>query len=299
MTQNQRGSLAGLLLVAVGVIALLANLGLISADALLGLLDLWPLPLIVIGLQLIVRRLLPPAQATLAGAAILALAVVGALGYISLVPPPAIETTTATAPLGGLNKAALDLGLGAATLEIHSSSLGADLYKASFQFPRGAAPDVSLDNGTVSISDHNSGFRRLAFGRRHVSLTLNADIPWTLSVGGGATDGTLDLRLLNLTSLDVSGGANRESIGLPPPHSTVTVSISGGASSLTLHRPRGTPVSVQISGGASNLDADGHHVSSLGSDQSWSSPGYDAAQDRYQVDVSGGASSVKIDQSAG
>ncbi len=298
MTRNQRGSLVGLLLVALGVIALLANLGLISADAVLGLLDLWPLLLIVIGLELIVRRLLAPPRATLAGAAILALAVVGALAYVSLVPPPAIETTTASAPVGGVDKAALDLGLGASNLEVKSASLGTDLYRATFQFPKGSAPDVSVDNGTVGISDHQ-GFGRLAFGRRHVSLTLNSDIPWAISVGGGATNGTLDLRLLKLTSLDVNGGANRETVDLPPPHGTVTLSISGGASNLTLHRPSGTPVSVQISGGASNLDADGHHISAFANDQSWSTPGYDSAQDRYQVDVSGGASSVKLDQAAG
>ncbi len=215
MTRSRRGSLLGLLLVAAGVVALLINLGALPGDRLLALIDLWPALLIVVGLELIVRRLLPPPAARMAGALILAIAIVGALAYAAITPAPTSETTTASGRLNGADKAGLELGLGAASIDVSAQALGADLYRASFQFPKGQAPQVSEDNGTVSISDHGFRFGRSGFGPRRVTVTLNSDIPWRVSVGGGATSGKLDLRQLKLTSLDVSGGANRETIQLP------------------------------------------------------------------------------------
>jgi hypothetical protein len=67
-------------LILVGVIALLANGGLISTDRLS--------LLIVIGLELIARRGLHGATADLAAVLIVVIAAVGALAYIALAPNP-------------------------------------------------------------------------------------------------------------------------------------------------------------------------------------------------------------------
>src|SRR5258708_39207531 len=87
--RNYRSVFWPAVLILVGVIALLANAGVISTDRLSLLLDMWPLILIVIGLELIARRGLQGATADLAAVLLVVIAAVGALAYIALPPIPA------------------------------------------------------------------------------------------------------------------------------------------------------------------------------------------------------------------
>src|SRR2546430_14268363 len=66
MSRN-RGLLFPLILIAIGVIVLLANTGVLSRPALERLGDLWPLLLVILGLQLILNYTLPRRQALLIG----------------------------------------------------------------------------------------------------------------------------------------------------------------------------------------------------------------------------------------
>src|ERR1700737_2483541 len=64
---RNRGLLFPLVLIAIGIIVLLSNTGVLSAQALARLGDLWPLLLVILGLQLILNHTLPRQQATLLG----------------------------------------------------------------------------------------------------------------------------------------------------------------------------------------------------------------------------------------
>jgi len=80
-------------LILAGVIALLVNTGAIPGDRLYLLVDLWPVILIVVGLELIVRRSLHGASAELAAALIVLVAIAGAAGYVALSPNPSATHT--------------------------------------------------------------------------------------------------------------------------------------------------------------------------------------------------------------
>src|ERR1700674_3190281 len=73
-------------LILIGVIALLINSGAISADRLYRLGDLWPLVLIVIGLEILARRALHGAMADLAAVLIILVAAGGAVAYVAVGP---------------------------------------------------------------------------------------------------------------------------------------------------------------------------------------------------------------------
>src|ERR1700682_6856098 len=75
-------------LILVGVVALLANAGLISTDRLSLLVDMWPLILIVIGLELIARRRLQGSAADLAAVLIVVIAAGGGPAYAGPAPNP-------------------------------------------------------------------------------------------------------------------------------------------------------------------------------------------------------------------
>jgi hypothetical protein len=171
-----------------------------------------------------------------------------------------------------------------------------DLYRAHVQYVTGHSPEVRVDNGTVALQS-GSGFNLFGVrGANRARVSLNQSIAWDIEVGGGASQDTLELGSLHLNSLQLSGGAQQVAITLPRPTGTVPVRISGGASTITVHRPSGVPAHVHMSGGASNLTVDGNHRSVLSGDVSWESSDYGRTSDRYEFDISGGASNVTIDQ---
>src|SRR5439155_655609 len=73
-----------------GVVVLLANTGVLSQQAVGRLGDLWPLLLVILGLQLILNHTLPRRQATLIGLAVMAVIVIAAVAYATLAPATSV-----------------------------------------------------------------------------------------------------------------------------------------------------------------------------------------------------------------
>jgi hypothetical protein len=286
-------------LILIGVFALLVNAGVVSTDRLSLLGDLWPLILIVIGLELIVRRGVQGSAGDVAAVLIVLLAAGGAIAYVALAPNPgANNKLDSSAAVGSLDHASLEIDAGAATISIDgSSSLGGDLYRAHIEYS-GPKPEVSLDrsNGTLQISQGKSGF---VFQSRRFSLALqiNSSVPWTITSNGGASTETYRLSAVHVSSIDVSTGASREDITLGKPSGIVPITFNGGALTVHLHRPAGTAASVQVSGGAVSLDFDGHQSRAIGNvGESTKTP--KTATDLYRVEVNGGACTVTMDTTA-
>ena len=108
------------------------------------------------------------------------------------------------------------------------------------------------------------------------------------------SDVVADLEDIELRGLEVSGGTSRFEARLPRPNGSVRVRIGGGASDVTLFRPIGVPVRVRIGGGASKLAIDDFSVGSAGGKTDWRSPGYEAAEGRYDIEIGAGASKVTV-----
>jgi hypothetical protein len=288
-----------LALIAIGVVVLLANIGILSEAVLNRLADLWPLLLVIIGLQLILNHTLPRRQATAIGLAIAALIVILAVAYATLAPSTALGARQAdySGGLGGLKAATLELDYSAAQVEVRAGAGSDRLYQAHVEYPGGEnPPTVSLDHESGTVSIHESAslvpFHLFGSNRRHLTVTLNSKIGWTIQVGGGAANLQLNLSELQLSKLDVSGGANRIDARLPAPKGTVVIDISGGASNLTLRAPAETQWRVAVSGGASAISINGSTSGAFGGEFQRESPGYGSASDRYNVEISGGASHI-------
>jgi cell wall-active antibiotic response 4TMS protein YvqF len=287
-------------LILIGVVALLVNAGAISSDRLYRLADLWPLILVVIGLELISRRALQGASADLAAVLIVLVAAVGAVAYIAVGPaiPGGTQTLNASDAVGDLNQATLHIDVGAATMTVTGSgAIGADLYRAHIEYS-GPKPDISLDRSTGDLQfSQNNAFGFFGGHRFVIDLQLSSAVSWNFSVNTGAATDTFKLSALKVGSIELNAGASREDITLGAPKGAVPISVNGGALTVHLHRPSGTEASVQVSGGAVSLLADGHQYHGIG-DQSWQSNGFNSASDSYQVDVNGGACTVTMDTSA-
>lgn len=290
-----RGLIWPAALIVIGGIALLVNTNVISADRLYRLADLWPLLLIVIGLELLVART-PMAANTAAIAAVLILLIAagGSLAYVAIGPAvPGSGTVGGSAALDGLDHASLEVNVGGATLKIVGSDMGSDLYNARIDYS-GPAPSISFErnSGQVVISQ-NGGFHFLGSQRFALDMKLNTKVKWVIVVHSGAANDTYDFSKVQLKSLEDDTGASREDITLGRPTGEVPIDINGGALTVNVHRPNGTAADVRVSGGAVTLNFDGHVQHAVGSTEFGV-----AASDMFTVQVNGGACTVTMDTSA-
>jgi hypothetical protein len=293
---RSRGLVFPLLLIGIGVIVLLVNTGVLSQDALQRLGDLWPLLLVILGLQLILNHTLPRQRATWVGLGATVIIVVAAVLYATLAPASSLGARQADVSehLGGLTAATLDMNYSGATVEVQAASLGDVLYRAHIDYPGGENPptfSIDHETGTLAIRESSgfSAFHLFGSNRRHLLITLTDQIPWTIKIDGGAANLRLDLRHLQLSKLAIAGGASRIDAQLPAPKGTVALAVSGGASDVTLRAPTETQWRVSVSGGASAISINGSTSGALGDFQQ-QSPGYGAATSRYDIEISGGAS---------
>jgi hypothetical protein len=93
----------------------------------------------------------------------------------------------------------------------------------------------------------------------------------------------------------VSGGASRVELTLPQPSGTVPVRVLGGASNVAIHRPEGVAAHVRVGSGSTHLAFDDQRFGAVGGEVSLQSPDYEGASDRYEITITGGASSLTID----
>jgi hypothetical protein len=285
-------------LILVGVFALLVNTNVISGDRLYRLGDLWPLLLIVIGLELILRRAsLSAATKSVATLLVVLLATGGAVAYVALGPavPSGTQTLDVAQPAAGIDNASLHVAVGSATLRVRgSASLDGDLFRAHIEY-RGATPTVTLDRSTgrVEISQ-NSTFQMFGSQRFLLDMQLDTEMPWSITVDSGAATDTFDLASVRVGAIELNTGASREDISLGPPTGNVRVSVNGGALTVNLHRPPGAAASVDVAGGAVNLSFDGRTQHAIGS----ASAGTETQDDMYTVRINGGACTVAMDTNA-
>jgi hypothetical protein len=292
-----RGLIWPAALIVIGGIALLVNTDVISADRLYRLGDLWPLLLIVIGLELLITRApLPPNVAAIAAVLILLLAAGGTIAYVAAgaAVPGGTQTMDRSASAGTLDHASLEVDVGGANLKIVGDDIGGDLFRAHIEYT-GPAPGVSVDSttGHVQISQ-SSGFHFLGPQHFVLAMTVSKNVRWAIAVHSGATSATYDFSKLKLQSLEDDTGASREDIALGTPTGKVPVTINGGALTVNMHRPAGTAAQVEVSGGAVSLTYDGRQQRAVGSLTAGATD-----SDYFAVRISGGACTVTMDTNQG
>ena len=293
-------------LIVVGVTALLVNLGLLDWERVARLLSLWPLLLIALGLAIMLRDRVPARLGGAFLAAILALLLMGAAAGLTALPglvvgisAPAV-TTSFSAPAGAVTAPRLDLSAGATRFTVRAGPTAGALYRATISAPSDEKPEVTLDAGTGTLRVALPGRQGFQLGRedgaRTIELTLDDQLPWVIEVTSGASQGTLDLSGLRLSSVGLSSGASTVNLTLPKPMGTVPVAISGGALRLAIHRLPGTALRVSSRGGASSLSVDGRAFRGLfQSGEEFTSAEYATATDRFDITIESGASSTTID----
>lgn len=195
-------------------------------------------------------------------------------------------------PLGGVRAGRLVFQTGASQVRVGADCDMSDLYRVHFE---GTPPHVESHDGVVAIRYRRGSL--LPF-RKHqaTEVIINGTIPWTIEVRGGTSQVTAELADVRLEMLTVTGGASIVAVTLGRPRDIVPVRISGGASNFTVLRPRGTPTRLRVRGSMSWAVVDGVPTAPFNGSGWLDYPG-DGGGGRYDIEVSGGASMLRIDAS--
>jgi hypothetical protein len=195
-----------------------------------------------------------------------------------------------SAPLGSTPSGRLEFARGAANVTLRGDSSMGDLYRARFDGP---LPEVHAQDGAVTIR-YPRTFHPFDWRKRASEVTLNGAIQWHIEFRCGLARLDADLRELRLGSFEIIGGASGVAVMLPRPSGTVSVRVSGGASDVTIYRPAGVAARISVGRGASKLAFDEQHFGAIGGETRLQTPDYEGAADRYDIEVSGGASKLTV-----
>ncbi len=206
-------------------------------------------------------------------------------------------------PVAAAREGRLIVVTGAPAVTIKGSrDLGVELYRARFS---GAIPSARVRDGAVTIRYPKLAWFdwRARIGDQWVNASahwrkdrtdvlVNAGVPWTIVLRGGATSVSADLRQVSLASFDIAGGAGSVALALGRPSGVVRIRVRGGTGDVTVTRPAGTAAALTIKGGARGATLDGLPAS--GSSARVSTPGTEDAADRFEIELLGGANKVTV-----
>ncbi|OLC21753.1 MAG: hypothetical protein AUH33_01070 [Chloroflexi bacterium 13_1_40CM_68_21] len=302
----RRGVFWPLLLIALGLVFLLANFGFIAGVSWLAILSLWPLLLILIGLDIAFARRWPvPALVAevlviAAGLALVAASPSLGGGIFTFGRGGGRGETDVSVPRSGASMLVLAINGGAG--RYHVSGGATDLVSAHSENPdlrlraseRGGRADVRIDQ----IGPE--GFFR-GGGAIDVQIQIAGDVPTSFDMNAGAGEFDVDLSDVRITDVRVNTGASTTRLILPKPTGDIPVRISAGASTIVLTVPDGVEARVSTSGGLLTLRSDNSRLGEgsgtggcVACGSSVQTSGYAAAKDRVTVTINAGASSIVV-----
>lgn len=330
MTDDKSRSLFWpVIMIGVGVIWLLGNLniGLPPFNFLL-LLDLWPLLLVVGGINLIIGRRYP-----LLRTVVVLLAVAGALAYVYLAPiyglAPSTEVKHAefSEPLGGTEAATIVIGSSIGRVTLAALEDSANLFEAELDYVGEVSFSVEgVSRKTVRLDSEARGFDPdliNAFDEDDLRWTIGVspNVPVTLEFSSGVGEFVLDLSGLNVAGVSLNGGVGQTELLLPRQDGVYSVRINGGVGKLSVTIAQGAAVDLNVDGGVGEIVIDvpedagveigadmgvgnisvpaGYQLVSgnsqaIGASGNWESPNLAEAEYRIAIDFDGGVGNLVI-----
>lgn len=331
---RQRSLFWPIVLIGIGVIWLLGNLGVISAANVSVLFRLWPLVLIVVGVELLIGRNSPGLSALIGiGAVVLLvlLMIVGpSLGWAADVE---VKTASFSEPLEDARSARVSLNLGVADTHVGALSDSNDLitadlsYVGEVDFVAQGETEKVISLSQTSAED-NGGFNFFGFGwffqgeQLNWNIGLSPEVPIDLSINGGVGEANLDLSSLQVTGLNVSSGVGAMTVNLPssgesysarlssgvgefnvtiPEGPDVTLNINGGVGESTIDVPEGAGVRVDADSGVGGVNLPSNFIRTSGDDDNfvgergvWETEGFAQADQRIIITFNGGVGGLNV-----
>ncbi len=256
-----RGTLFwGSLLVIIGGVLLLDNLGLLGGINIWGI--IWPLVLIAIGAWIIWGSSFRRRQ----------------------------ESEQISVPLDSSLRARVKLQHGAGKLVVNSSAPEGMLL--SGEFSGGIELHQSQKGDQLDIRLNPDSLAWLPGSTLDWDISLTNAIRLVLEVETGASDSRLDLTDIQLDELYLKSGANATAITFPANAGFTRARIESGAASVEMRIPEGVAASIRSQSGLSSVVVDRDRFPRQGG--VYQSPDFNEAVNKIDLDIQIGVGSVAI-----
>ena len=256
-------------LIVVGVLLLLGNLGLVPANVWL---VIWPSILILLGLRILGGRFIQ------GGAAV---------------------TESLAIPLDGAQEARLTISHGAGRVMVSGKTAPGQLLTGTFS--------GGVEHRANRVGNRLEVELRAEVGRAFESafpwtwgpgaaldwrFALSGDVPLSLDVRTGASETTMDLSQLRLTELKLETGASSCDITLPAHAGYTPVSVKGGATAVKLRVPEGVAARITSEGGLADFKINASRFPQTAG--GYESSDYGTAENKVEIHTEVGLGSVNI-----
>jgi hypothetical protein len=287
------------ILIGLGVIFLLNNLGLLEWTVWETLLRLWPVLIIGVGLDLLIGR------RSIWGSllvVVLVLALAGAAVALYESRPRgsrAFSVEPIEIPLEGASEAVVELDFSVGSLEVQATDAGELLVDGEVDLRSGerlqSEARTEGDSLHYSLSSDLREWRGVGFfgswiGDRRWTLGLNPEIPLQIAVDVGVGEVQIDLSELDVSELDLNGGVGRMVVTLPA-EGDAEIRMELGVGENVLLVPEGVGVRIRAAGGLAPVTAPSGYRRG---DGVYTSPGYSTAENQVDVEVSAGVGAIVI-----
>ncbi len=288
-----------IILIAIGVLFLLNNFGLLPWGVWELVWRFWPLVLILVGLEILIGW----SRSGIAIALVLSLGLLLILGCLLAAiywgyPERGIERESMVQEMGDVEEAAIEIELAAGDLIIGSLTDSPNLMEGWYRY-RGDGLGVSktfevLDGkGRLRLESRRGAFSwpfRGPGDRWDIALT--PQIPLALSIETGIGGAALDLRDLQVMSLDLNVGVGSVNVVFPASAGLTIAMVDGGVGDLTLEIPSNVAAMIKVDLGIGSLDIDEGRFPKSG--DRYISSDFATAENRLELEVDGGIGRISV-----
>jgi len=305
--RHRPGVVGPLMLITIGVLLLLNQMGRLSWDLWGTLWRFWPVIFILIGLDILVgasRSTLVYVLGLLA-----ALVVIGGVifyavwqgGQLPAPGPSAFGTETLIEPLRDATSGRITLKPGVARTEIGALADSPNLVEGTIEYGRyslKANRSASVVNGRAEFSLQGRG-RSSTFWwpsdnrTERWNLRFTPRISLEFAVESGVGDLDLDFSGLKVTRLDLSGGVGNATVTFPAAAGITRASIETGVGNIRVRIPDGVGAQVRVDKGLGNVNVRNNRLSRSGNDYVTSD--YSSAENKLELGINGGIGNITIE----
>ena len=275
---------------------LLQTTGVVQWEAWSTIWRLWPVLIIVLGINIAFGNRMPWLAGTL-----IALVLIAAVGIGIVISNDVLSGAESVAtleePLDGVERVDLIIDLGAGTLSVGSlPETSASLVEGELR--SFGVSDVrtsvtrSGDHAEIELSTGGFTFDFFGNGDRRWDVRLSPAPSISIDLYTGASNLTLDLTSLNVSNLSISGGAADIEILAPQDAGHVNIEIDVGAANVDVVIPELVGARIDADLGLSGLSVDERRFPKVG--DVYESRNFDTSPNRIYLEIDAGASSVEI-----
>ena len=305
-TRRRGRSLFGpIILIALGIYFLLVNMGIISGLNWVGVLQLWPLILVFLGVNILARQA-PGALGTLLSG-LVAITAVALFGYVLLVGEdnPLLNRLGITNNVevvreeiefaaGDIEQARINIDLDAVDGEISALADSPNLIEGTVSYTGELIfeTDTSGNQAEITLDARDNRFPFISIGGLGYDegddwqVGLNPEVVTDLNVDAGSGALRLDLAGLTLSDLTIDTGSGSSEIFLPGGEYGVEmdsgsgstemtlaedgqyhINFDAGSGNLTLYLPPTTAARINFDGGSGRLQVEDDRLQQVSGDE--------------------------------